>query len=424
MLRAALTVEPVLRIGLLVLLCCLAAVVVASLAYSLTLLIIAAFESRRRRKAANASQSSPQTRFLVVIPAHDEELVLPATLDALSRLDYPVELRRIVVIADNCSDGTADLARSHNGLQVLERTDHDLKSKGHALNWALTKLLSGRDFDLVVIIDADTQMDPAFLQAMDQAYEKHGASELYAAQGLYDVLNADQGWRAALMAGALKLVHFVRPLARERLGLSAGLKGNGMCLSAPLLSKFPWRGDSLTEDIEYALDLAQNCGLAVRFVPEAVVCAQMPTTAGAARSQRQRWEQGRYGLLRSRGLGLLWRGIAKRNRVAFDSALDLFIPPLAELVSCWACWGIGILAAYLVGWLSPELRAFVWAWAASALALLAYVVGGFVVGQAPRAAYKALLFAPFYVMWKMLLYLFRRRDEGWVRTERMEAANE
>src|SRR5579862_2332944 len=111
MLRAASIVEPVLQGGLLVVLFCLAAIVVASLAYSLFLLVTASIEASRRRRAAKSDPggASPQTRFLILVPAHDEELVLPSTLAALSQVDYPGKLKRVVVIADNCSDRTADL---------------------------------------------------------------------------------------------------------------------------------------------------------------------------------------------------------------------------------------------------------------------------------------------------------------------------
>lgn len=417
MLKMASLFERLLQDGLPAVLWLLAAIVAASVLYSLFLLVVAAFAERRLRKSAPIdSPLANPPRFLVLIPAHNEEAVLGAALTALSHVEYPIT-PRVVVIADNCEDQTAAVAAKHEGVEVLERVDPNVRGKGHALNWALEKLLAERSFDLVAIIDADTQMDPGFLKAMARAYSAlPGPGAYFAAQGRYEVLNAADSWRTALMAGALSLVHYVRPLAREELGLSCGLKGNGMCLSASLLARLAWKGDSLTEDIEYALDLAQNHGLAVRFVPGAIVRAEMPVHSKAAGSQRRRWERGRYALMRSRAAGLIGQGIASHNRVALDCAFDLCVPPLAELVVCEVVWGLLLIPAALIGY--HAVPWLVGLWAASLAGLAGYVIGGFLVARAPRAAYRALAFAPIYVAWKMMVYAAGRREKGWVRTER------
>lgn len=419
MLKMALLFEQILRDGLVACLWLLAAVVAASLLYSLFLLLAAAADRRRRRSQADRALDNPP-RFLILIPAHNEELVIGSTLAALAHVEYPLR-PRIVVIADNCGDDTAQAARRMEGVEVLERVDPNAKGKGFALNWALAQLLPNRDFDLVAIIDADTQMDRGFLCSMAKAFRAGGGEGYFAAQGCYQVLNEGECWRTALMAGALSLVHYVRPIARERLRLSCGLKGNGMCLSASVLSEIAWRGESLTEDIEYALDLTETHRVRVQFVPDAIVRAQMPANSKSAGSQRRRWERGRYQLMRSRGPGLLAQGILHRNRLALDCALDLFVPPLAEIVVLWIVWGALLLAAKLLG--EPGVGLLFGLWAACAVALAVYVIGGFAVARAPRVAYGALLFAPVYVVWKMLTYAARKRDEGWVRTERAPLAN-
>ena len=388
----------------------------------LSLLFLLACASRRRGRPTPADPSvSPS--LAVIVPAHDEELVLAATLDSLSAQDYPPASFQIVVVADNCTDGTAALARSR-GVTVLERTHAGQRGKGYALNHAVSHLLTltARP-EGFVIIDADTQAAPDFLSQMGARLAADTDSRGFGAwQGRYGVLNAGDGWRAALMAGAFDLVNHVKPLGRETLGLSVGLKGNGMAFTRAVAAALPWPGDSLTEDLDYGLDLARRFGLRVAYVPEARVQAQMPADAGPAASQRARWERGRLGLLRTRALPLLREGLRRRSVLLLDLAWDLFTPPLAELAA------LVLAFAALTGFgLSQRLLPHPAFWLAAAvfcvLGLPVYVLGGLRVSQAPPAAYAALLRAPFYVAWKFALLLGRalkrgRRADEWVRTAR------
>ena len=219
--------------------------------------------------------------------------MLAHTLESLAAQDFPAERREVVVIADNCSDATAALARAH-GAVVMERVNQDERGKGYALQWALEQLLARpRPADAFVIVDADTCAAPDFLEKMAaRLAAQTDARGFCALQGRYGVLNAGDGWRAALMAAAFDLFNHVKPLGRDRLGLGVGLKGNGMAFTRALLQAAPWRGDSVTEDIDYALDLVRRHGVRVGYAPEAVVRAQMPTTAGQAATQRARWRAG------------------------------------------------------------------------------------------------------------------------------------
>jgi len=393
--------------------------VTLALAYCLALLLVAAIASRRRQIS---DTSKPTTRFAILIPAHNEELVIGATLDWLSRTNYPSHLLNVIVIADNCSDATVSIVRGSTHAPVLERSDLDNPGKPAALNWATQQ---GRreveECDAIVIMDADTRMDTAFLGAMDAAFRRAGSRQ-FAAQGRYDVLNPDDGWRTALMAGALSLVHVVRPLAREAMHLSVGLKGNGMCFSRDLLKQMPWNPHSLTEDIELGLDLIEKKGIRVQYVPEAIVAAQMPVTQSAAEGQRRRWEGGRSKIARERTLGLLSVGLTKGSAVAIDAAVDLILPPLAQLGALLALWGALTAVGMAIHALPTGFA--IW-WCGGALSLAAYVIGGFAVGGAPKGAYAALVRAPFYAVWKLTTLLNRRNvaktaagDDAWVRTER------
>ncbi len=390
----------------------------------LTLLAAAAFPRRRY-----ASLDASSLILAVVVPAHNEELVLAGTLKSLRAQSYPASQFEIVVVADNCSDRTAEIARSH-GATVLERTHAAERGKGYALNYAVHSLLARpRAADAFIIIDADTQAAPDFLSQMSARISQNQDPRGYGAwQGRYGVLNAHDGWRAALMTAAFDLVNHVKPLGRDTLGLSAGLKGNGMAFTRPLAEALPWPGGSLTEDLDYGLELARRFGLRVRYVPEARVEAQMPATAGQAASQRKRWEQGRSGLVRERALPLLWESLRRRSLLLLDAAWDLLTPPLAELAALLVLFA-GLTAFGTAAHLLPHPVLWTRAAASGLLGLCVYVLGGLRVAGAGPDAYAALLRAPFYAFWKFALLLTGRKrsqkaDAEWVRTERAPLPSE
>ena len=385
------------------------------------------------RPVRPASGAGDASNLVVLIPAHDEELVLGATLAALAAQDSPPA--EVIVIADNCTDETARIAREL-GATVWERTDPERRGKGYALAWAVERVLRPspprplsqatsvffgegeciRSFSpsssetrsglgegvggwgQFAILDADTQAEPAFCGELARALESADA-----VQGRYGVLSPEDGWRVGLMAAAFALVNHVRPLGADRLGGFVGLKGNGMGFTRETLERVKWRGDSVTEDLDFALDLAL-AGVRVRYAPLARVAAQMPTGGAPAATQRRRWEGGRLRLVKTRTIPLLRAG-------KFGAALELLVPPLAELVALLALWG-GLAA------LSGERTLVLW-WASAALWLAAYVVLGLWASGVSSRVWLSLLRAPFYVIWKLALRLGGPHGQGeWVRTAR------
>ena len=384
---------------------------------SLLVLLLAAACSRRPAPAA-----STPLLLAVIVPAHNEELVLAGTLASLQAQSYPAECFEIVVVADNCMDSTAALARAH-GAVVLERTNTEERGKGYALNHAIRHLLAQSLVpDAFVIVDADTQAAPDFLACMSarvsQSTDPRG---LGAWQGRYGVLNARDGWRAALMTAAFDLVNHVKPLGRDTLGVSAGLKGNGMAFTRALAEALPWPGGSLTEDLDYGLELARRFSLRVQYVPEARVEAQMPATAAQAASQRSRWERGRFGLVRERALPLLWEGVRRRSLLLLDAAFDLLTPPLAELAALLLLFA-GLTALGTAAHLLPGPKLWLAAAASGLIGLGVYVLCGLRVAGAGKDAYAALARAPFYALWKFALLFTKKSDGNWVRTERAPLA--
>lgn len=401
----------------------------ANTGYLLLLLTAAALARRdanRRKAVAINNDDAAAPRVVIVVPAHNEEAVLGATLRSLDAQHYPKERLECVVVADNCTDRTASIA-SQSGATVLERVDLEKRGKGYALNWATATLLSRPNPpDIVIIVDADTWVAPEFTRLMATAlWARRDERDCCVLQGRYGVLNVRDGWRATLMAAAFDLFNHVRPLGSERLGLSVGLKGNGMGFTRAVLERSPWGGRSITEDIDYGLDLLSNHGIRVGYLPQACVLAQMPVAGAPAASQRERWERGRYALLRERVRPLLTQGLRKRDYRLCDAAIQLLMLPLAELCGTIVGWGALLAVGAGLGML-PIPFLGIGLWIATVLGLLLYVVGGLAVAEAPREVYAALLRAPIYACWKFCLYLTPRiqgsgrgRGAEWVRTERL-----
>jgi cellulose synthase/poly-beta-1,6-N-acetylglucosamine synthase-like glycosyltransferase len=391
--------------------------VIFNVTYCLWLLIVAATARICPRKLTE--RTAVPTSFCILVPAHDEEQVIRETLSTLVQLTYPADLYSIYVIADNCSDRTAEIASEFPAVHVLQRHNEDEKSKGYALNWAIESLRLLDSIDAFVIVDADTRVEPLFLCEMDTA-RRACPEGRFAAQGRYDVANPAESRRTALMAGAMSLVHVVRPAARERLGLTVGLKGNGMCFDKSIMCALPWRGEALAEDLDYCLDLLEKFNIRVQFVPTARLAALMPTTNEGAASQRNRWENGRLSSASKRAGVLLWKGIIHGNIVFVDAAIDLLSPALVQLTVMLALWLILLVPLYMLhgSWqVLASLAGY------STFAMILYVFAGFAIGDAPKLAYSALPYALGYAAWKVLLRLKRRHsaDTAWVRTPREES---
>ncbi len=359
---------------------------------------------------------SATTRFDIVVPAHNEEAGIEQTVRSLRSLDYPSELFRILVIADNCSDRTAELAREAGAI-VLERFDEVKRGKGYALSLAYERSLSEGLADAVVVVDADTVVSRNLLSAFSRRFDE-GAE---AVQAEYAVPTGAESWRSRLMVVAFTLFHAVRSSARERLGLSAGLRGNGMAFGVGLLRRIPSRAYSIVEDVEYGCTIGLD-GVRVVYAEEAVVLSEMPSTGAAARSQRERWEGGRMQLIREYVPILVTRGLSRGSRVMLDLAADLLVPPLSTL-GIANVLGLALsLAAFGAG---QATLALVLGWTVSFLALVAYVVRGAVMAQVGPRVILDLAWAPVYAVWKITLMFRRRRNSRseWVRTQRSPSPN-
>jgi cellulose synthase/poly-beta-1,6-N-acetylglucosamine synthase-like glycosyltransferase len=354
------------------------------------------------------SPASAKLRFRIMVPAHDESAGIAGTVESLLAIDYPRELFDVLVIADNCKDDTAARARAAGAL-VLERTSETERGKGYALHYAFERL--PKEVDAAVVIDADTLVSRNLLQAFAARIEAGAV----AVQADYAVRNPNAAWRTRLIAIAFGAFHIVRSRARERLRVSAGLRGNGMCFAAGLLRTVPHQAFSIVEDVEYGIRIAE-AGHRVVYADDAHVYGEMVATSAAASSQRTRWEGGRAALTRKYAPGLLRRGLAG-DPIMLDLAFDILVPPLSKIAVMTAS-GLVVsgAAAYFLGGFAVAVQIF----SASAASIVIYVLRGWTLSGTGLRGLADLVFAPVYVVWKMTLgrKRARRGDAEWVRTTR------
>ena len=354
-------------------------------------------------------RSSRRLRFDVIVPAHNEAAMIGRSLANLHRLDWPADRFRLVVVADNCTDTTAVLARGA-GARVLERNDATLRGKGYALRCAFDDSRDRRWADAVVVVDADAEVSPNLLEAFAARLER-GAD---AVQAHYGVLNPAESWRTRLIAIAHGTFHTVRSRARERLRLSCGLRGNGWCVTHRVLARAPYRAFSLTEDLEYGIALGL-AGHRVEYAGEAHADAEMASGEMIAQRQRQRWEYGRFDLVRAQTWPLLRAALRQRSPVCVDLALDLLVLPLSYVALNVAAL---LALAALAGLWQPSLRVWLWPGALCAAALGFHVLRGWQLSGRGAAGLVDLLGAPFYILWKMLRVLRSHDRREWAPTRR------
>jgi 1,2-diacylglycerol 3-beta-glucosyltransferase len=372
------------------------------------LVLLAGARSAVREPTSEATSKGATSNFVVLMPAHDEERGIEAALRSLLACDYPRERVRPIVIADNCTDSTADRAR-RAGAEVWERIDAAKRGKGCALAWALERLWAlQRPVDAVVVLDADCVASSNMLAAMDRAL-RAGAP---AVQVSYLVDNPGESHASALRFAAFALMATVRPLGKQRLGLSCGLFGTGMAFESGLLRSEPWSPSALVEDFDYHLRLVA-AGQRVQFVPDAWVRSAMPVSFASSNQQQARWEKGKLQVIRRWSLRLIASGLARRDLNRAHAGVEQLIPPQSLIAAgSLGCVGAGLALR------SARLLAL----AGSTLAAqLTFVVYGLRLIGAPAQVYRALLAAPILIAGKLALYARLLGGGGpvsWVRTER------
>jgi cellulose synthase/poly-beta-1,6-N-acetylglucosamine synthase-like glycosyltransferase len=280
--------------------------------------LLAVTQSERR-----APETGDRPRVAVLVPAHDEALVIGRTLRSILPQLAPGD--RLVVVADNCSDETPVLAAAQ-GAEVVARRDLLRRGKGYALDFGIRHLEADAP-GIVLIVDADCELAAGAVDRLARlSHRSHRP-----VQALY-LMHADEnagaGMRLAEFAWVIK--NQVRPLGLHRLGLPCQLMGTGMAFPWASISSADLASGHIVEDLKLGIDFARR-GTAPLFCPDALVTSEFPASSEGVSSQRTRWEHGHLSVIIAEAPKLLLSALTSWNAPALALALDLAIPPLSLL---------------------------------------------------------------------------------------------
>ncbi len=353
--------------------------------------------------------SGRRPRVAVLMPAHNEARVIVDTLNSI--LPQLTNTDRLLVVADNCTDKTADLAKAH-GAEVIERKDKTQLGKGYALNYGLHFLADNDPPEIVIIIDADCQLSPSCIDVLTRQVE----IENKPVQALYLMqAPANKSITQAIAEFAWLVKNQVRPLGLKRLGLPCQLMGTGMAFPWALLRQADLAHGNMVEDMKLGIDLAL-LNFSPSFCPDALVTSEFPTSEHAVASQRKRWEHGHLATIFAETPKLLKMALQRRDASLLAMALDLSVPPLSALGLCLvAMLSITLFLTFILGNTTP----FGIMASSSGIFAAAVFVAWYRFGQA-TLSFKTLCGAPFYILRKIPLYVtfLIKRQQGWVKTER------
>lgn len=359
-----------------------------------------------RRSASTATTPCP--RFTVVMPAHDEEAIIARSIASIIAQLPPAG--RLLVVADNCSDGTAQIA-SAAGADVTIRHEMTHIGKGYALAHGVRSL----GFDppqVIIVIDADCEVLPGALERL----ARHCAATARPVQARYSMLappSPSPTDKVSRLAWTIKT--FVRPLGSARLGWPCQLMGSGMALPFALASRLDLATGHLAEDQKFGAELAL-AGKPPLFCPQAQIVSQLPQGETGKRQQRTRWEHGHLAIIGEFFPPLIRRAISKRSLHLFAFTLDLCIPPLTLLAMFLMLMeGLGLSWFAATGAALPlVVSSSVLACFAGAIGMAWWRFGREIISGRELAA------APAYCLLKIPSFIrfFVHRQVDWVRTER------
>ncbi len=269
----------------------------------------------------------PKNKFALIIAAHNEEVVIGNLIESMLKLDYPKEMYDIFVIADNCTDNTAKIARGYN-VNVCERNVSDKRGKGYALEWMFDKLFKMEEqYDAIAIFDADNLVHKNFLKEINskmlQGYK--------VVQGYIDSKNPNDSWIAAAYSIAFWTQNRMFQLARANVGFSNQIGGTGFAIETDTLRELGWGATCLTEDLEFTCKLVLN-GEKVGWAHDAIIYDEKPLKLAQSWSQRKRWMQGFTDVASRYFFKLLKKSIVERKFYMFDCALYVLQPFITLLL--------------------------------------------------------------------------------------------
>jgi len=348
----------------------------------------------------------PKVRLGIIIPAHNEELFLGELLKSVNRQSYPSDMFKAIVVADNCTDQTAQIGLANKAI-VMERFDNQYRGKGYAIKHALEKF-DRESYDAMLIVDADSIMSKDVLQWLNQAILEGS----HAIQCYNGVANPEESWFTRLLDVSRTVGNEIYHPAKQRLGLSSYLMGNGMCFSKDLLLKYGWDAFTIGEDWEYYAKIINN-GESVAYSWEAKIYHLESSRLRQATPQRMRWSSGRFAIAFRYGFGIFLSGIIKRDIKKIDASTPLIFPnpSLGMNITIF-----GFILSYLLS--KPH-------WVEWFLALILIQIAVFCFGiiytKNRLSKVISIFVTPLFLLWKLVIDIFAILGFGgkkWVRTER------
>lgn len=375
----------------------------------LLLLTLAANKRSALLHEAAADPDIGEFRVAVLVPAHNESVHVLPTLRCLQSQLQPGD--RLVVIADNCQDDTAALARS-TGAEVLERQHASQRGKGYALAFGI-EALRGAPPDLLIVVDADCTVSAGGIQALARR-----CMQTHSPVQMLDLMVAPQGagLRTRMLEFAWLVKNQVRPLGSFRLGRACHLMGTGMALPWDLAASARLATGHIAEDMKLGVDMA-IAGRPTQFLVQAQITSEFPLDANVARTQKTRWEHGHLQTLREELPRLLTAFVQRPRAATLVLAMDLVIPPLAlYFLSVVVSLALFALGSY---WSAALLPALGIAMAGAAALFVAITLAWYQHGS-HLLSLRELLTVPLYAAWKLPVYVayFLKRKSGWTKTER------
>jgi cellulose synthase/poly-beta-1,6-N-acetylglucosamine synthase-like glycosyltransferase len=355
----------------------------------------------KRSRSGSAAATSPPVRLAVIIPAHNEEALIGTCVESL-RVSAASAKTRIIAVAHNCSDRTADRA-AKAGAEVVAYNNPQAQGKGYALACGF-EYAASQGVDAALVVDADSTVSSNLVELVREAL----ADGAEAVQCRYEIESSSKRPATKLTALAFRGFNVVRPIGRNRLGLSAGILGNGFAIRQAVLTQNPYNSLSVVEDLEYHIRLVLS-GKKVQFLHDARVWSGTPPSKQGEATQRSRWEGGRA------NAAVTWLGPLLRQLMRGRLRM---VEPLLELMSL----PIGYVAFLLLFALCLPLEWLrVYALAAGTI-LGCHVLAAAWMGNDFAGDLRILGRVPAYILWKlsMLPSILRssRTNAAWVRTER------
>jgi cellulose synthase/poly-beta-1,6-N-acetylglucosamine synthase-like glycosyltransferase len=374
--------------------------------------ILSLFGLYRRREAKILT---PSKSFAIVVAAHNEEAVIGPLVENLQLLDYPKELYDIFVVADNCTDKTALIAKN-SGAIVHQRFNTEKRGKGYALEWMFHRLFKmERQYDAIVIFDADNLVKDNFLVEMNSKLcQGHKIIQCY-----LDSKNPFDTWVTNTFSIAFWVTNRLLQLARYNTGcLSNVLGGTGMCISTDVLKEFGWGATSLTEDLEFSMK-ALSHGVKTTWAHDAVVYDEKPLTFMQSWYQRKRWAQGQVDVAGRYFFPLIIKGFRERKIMYFDAAVHLFQPALVMIATFFML--VNLISSLQVHYTHIFTLVMPWTgWQILSSIQYLYPIAALALDRIPWRAYLGLILYPVFIYsWIPIVFLgfINRKDKQWSHTK-------